>query len=256
MKKLLILISFIFLNANSFNYVKNILGENTFNTYSNLIKSSLDKNASLKDTLIFLKNNGLINLYFKTIKTIHPTFIFTDKHFIFDTKILYDSLKKMGYYNFYPIRIYKNTTYSLTLEIISQNYIDPLEFLNYLNKKGCKLTDIKKNKNFSYTIECKKPTINTIKLSKKIQILHNINGIYWITPTNFSKIYISTSKFDFWHPYIVFYDTNLNILNIISSSDIERKKILNIPQNCSYIKIADSFTKENIKRGIFVKGIK
>ena len=256
MKKLLLLLSFIFLNANSFTYVKNILGEDTFNTYYNLIKSSLDENASLKDTLIFLKNNGLINLYFKKIKTIHPTFTFIDKNSIFDTKILYDTLKEMGYYNFYPIKINKNSHYSLTLEMMSQNYIDPLEFLINLNQKGCDLINVKKNQNFSYIIECKKPIINAKKLSNKIQILHNINGIYWVNPEKFSKIYISTSKYDFWHPYIVFYDKNLNILNIISSSDLIRKKILNIPQNCSYIKIADSFTKENIKRGIFIKGLK
>jgi len=257
MKKLIFIFLAVFLFANSYTFTKNILGEETFNKYENLIKSSLEENASLKQTLIFLKDNGLINLYFNKIKTIHPTFIFSNNNPVFNTKTLYDSLKEMGYLNFYPIKIHKNQTYSITLEMKSQNYIDPLILLNQLNKRGCNITDIKKTRNFIYYISCPdEKIINTYPLTNDIQILHNITGIYWINPNNFTKIYISTSKYDFWHPYIVFYDTNLNILNIISTSDLIRKQILNIPKECKYIKITDAFTKENIKRGIFIKGIK
>ena len=256
MKKLFIIILSSFLFANSYNFAKNILGEK-FEIYKDLIKSSLEENATLKQTLIFLKSNGLINLYFKNIKTIHPKFIFTNENSIFDTKILYSILKNMGYYNFYPIAIAKDTNYSLTIETVSQNYIDPLNLLNELKKRGCNLFNIKKENNFIYYIKCFNEKIfHTYTLKKDIQALHNINGIYWINPNNFKKIYIATSKYDFWHPYVAFYDKNLNILNIISLSDLIRKQILNIPKKCKYIKITDTFTKENIKRGIFIKGLK
>jgi len=226
MKKLIFIFLACFLFANSYTFTKNILGEETFNKYENLIKSSLEENASLKQTLIFLNNTS-------------------------------NNLKEMGYLNFYPIKIHKNKTYSITLEMKSQNYIDPLILLNQLNKRGCNLTDIKKTQNFIYYISCPdEKIINTYTLTDDIQILHNITGIYWIDPGDFTKINISTSKYDFWHPYIVFYDTNLNILNIISSSDLIRKQTLNIPEECKYIKITDAFTKENIKRGIFIKGLK
>ncbi len=256
MKKLLIFFSIVYLFANSYEYAKNILGERTYYKYKNVIISSLEENASLKETIVFLENNGLINLYFNKIKTIHPTFIFKNQNPVFNTKTLYDSLKTLGYYGFYPTKIHKNNTYSITLEILSQNYIDPLNLLNELKKRGCTLYNIKKEKNFTYYISCDNEKIPNAKtLTNDIQALHNINGIYWIEPNNFKKIYISTSKYDFWHPYIVFYDKNLNILNIISTSNLERKKTLNIPQGTKYIKIADSFTKENIKRGIFIKGL-
>ncbi len=258
MKKILILFLASLLFANSYKFAQNILGKKNYLIYEHVIKTSLDKNATLKDTLIFLENNGLINLYFKKIKTIHPSFIFEDNNPVFNTKTLYDSLKKMGFYFFYPVKIHKNNKYSLTLELKAQNYINPLDLLNKLKKRGCILLNITKNNNdYKYYIDCSNEKIaNTALLSKDIQALHNINGIYWIEPNNFSKIYISTSIYDFWHPYIVFYDKNLDILNIISTSNVIRKEILNIPQNCKYIKITDSFTKENIKRGIFVKGLK
>jgi len=257
MKKIIFFFLSTFLLANSYSLIKNILGEETFNKYENLIQSSIEKNASLKDTLIFLKGSGLINLYFNKIKTIHPTFVFINNNPIFNTKTLYSTLTEIGYYNFYPIKIIKNHNYTITLEITSQNYIDPLVLLNQLNIKGCVLFNIKKEQNFTYYISCnKEKLINTASLKENTQILHNINGIYWIKTNGFKKIEISTSKYDFWHPYIVFYDTNLNILNIISTSNLLRKKILNIPQKCKYIKVTDSFTKENVKRGLFIKGLK
>ena len=254
MRLFLIPLFFVFLNAF---YAKNILDKEIYEKYKNVIESSLDENSSLKETLIFLKNNGLINLYFEKIKTINPTFVFINNNPIFNTKTLYDSLKELGYYNFYPIKIKKDTNYSITLDLISQNYIDPLDLLKSLNKRGCNIFDIKKENSFTYFIECNNEKIvKTATLKNKIQILHNINGIYWINPNNFNFIQISTSKYDFWHPYIVFYDINLNILNIISTSNLIRHKRVRIPENCKYIKITDSFTKENIKRGIFIKGLK
>ena len=256
-KYLLILISAVLLFADAYKYAENILGVKTYFKYKNVIKSTLNKNSSLKNTLIFLKNNGLINLYFKKIKTIHPTFVFINNNPVFNTKNLYDILKKMGYYNFYPVNIHKDANYTITMEMKSQNHIDPLDLLNAFEKRGCKLINIKKNNNFKYIINCLNEKLpNTVKLKKNTQALHNIKGIYWIETKDFDKIKISTSKYDFWHPYVVFYDTNLNIINIISTSDLIRKKIFDIPQKCKYIKITDSFTKENIKRGIFIKGLK
>jgi len=257
MKKLLVFIIFVCLNASSYDYVKNILGNDTFNTYKNLFYSSLDKNASLKTSITFLEDNGLLDLYFKKPKKIDPTFIFTDNNPLFNTKTLYDILNSLGIINFYPVFIQKNDSfYKITLEMKSNHYIDPLNLINSFEDKGCKITNIIKNENFTYYISCQNEKINAFTLKNKITALHKIKGIYWINPGNFSKIYIKTSKYDFFYPYIVFYDKNLNILNIITSKNIKRTLILNIPENTKYIKIKDFFTRENIKRGIFVKGLK
>jgi len=256
MRFFLVFILTINLFANSYYFIKNIIGNSKFNTYKQLIISSLDKNASLKDTIIFLENNGLLDLYKGVKNNISPTFIFINNNPIFNTKTLYDSLYYLGYINFYPIFIKKENNYSIQLKIKSKHFIDPLNLINELKKRGCKITNVIKNKNFTYYINCKNEKLKAFFLKNKIQALHKIKGIYWINPKNFKKIYIKTSKYDFFHPYIVFYDKNLNILNIITSKNIKRKLILNIPQNTTYIKIKDYFTKENIKRGIFIKGLK
>jgi len=255
MKKLVILFFCIFLYANSYNIIKNIIG-NKYNIYENLIKTSLDKNASMKQVLIFIKNNGFLNLKFKKPKTIYPSFLFTSSNDLLKTKILYESLNNLGFYDFYPVQIIKNSKYKITLEINTLNKIDPLNFYNILNQHGCNITNITNDENFTYYINCKNPQINTYNLKDSFNNFHNIKGVYWFRADDYSKVSIKTSKYDFFYPYIVFYDKNLNILNIITSKNIKRKLTLKIPVGCFYIKIEDNYTKENIKRGIFIKGIK
>ncbi len=259
MKKLLILIFFcINIFASSYDTAKNIIGQENFASFKNLFISSLDKNASVGDTITFLENNGLLNLYFKTPKTIRPTFIFINNNPLFNTKTLYDSLYSLGILNFYPVFIQKkDNVYKITLEMTSKNYINPIDIINTMKQKGCKIINIKKNQNFTYYISCANEKIdNAYPLQSKLTFLHKIKGIYWINAEKFSKIYIKTSKYDFFYPYIVFYNKNLNILNIITLENLQKTLILDIPQNTKYIKIKDSFSKENIKRGIFIKGIK
>jgi len=257
MRYLIIFLITINIFASSYETIKNLIGQKKFKTYKNLIHTSLDKNASLKETIIFLENNALLDLYSNVKDFITPEFIFNNNNPIFNTKTLYDALFSLGYVDFYPLNFYKkNNTYKIKLHIKSNHFIDPLNLLNELNKRGCNITNIKKNQFFTYFINCKNEKLKTFSLKKKIQALHKIKGIYWINPQNFKKIYIKTSKYDFFHPYIVFYDKNLHILNIITSTNIKRKLILTVPENTKYIKIKDYFTKENIKRGIFIKGLK
>jgi hypothetical protein len=136
------------------------------------------------------------------------------------------------------------------------SYIDPLEFLKEMNKYGCKVTNIKKASKYTYYLNCENAKPLTTPLDSSVKNLSNTQGEYWVSPNGYKKIAIKSSPLDFWHPYVVFYDENLNILNIIVSEDKKRQITAKIPRYCSYIKIRDAFTKENIKRGIFVKGIK
>jgi len=261
MKKIFHLLLFLSINifANSnLDIIKNLIGENKFNIYKNLITSSIENNSSLSQIINFLENNGLLNLT-STSNIIKPIFIFQNpSNPIFNTKILYDSLYTLGYINLYPTQITKQDSYyQIQLKIKAHNYIDPLNLINTLNKYNCKINNIIKKENFIYYIDCKKAIIPALPIQNTSQTITHINGIYWLKIVdNFKNIKISTSKYDFFHPYIVFYDENLHILNIITFTNVKRKLILPIPQNTKYIKIKDYFTKENIKRGIFIKGLK
>ena len=255
MKKIFLILLSLFLYANNTNFIKNLIGKEKFHTYYELIKPILNEH-DLKKTIKYLKDNGLLDIFFNSPRNIHPTFIFQNNNPILETKILYKTLNYMGYYYFYPIKINNSTNYSITLEMKSTHYIDPLLFINTISQNGCKVTNIKKQKNYTYFINCENAYLNTLKVINKTTKLLNAKGIYWINPNGYRKIQISTSKYDNWYPYIVMFDKNLNILNIISKQNHQKRIILNIPIECKYIKISDTFTKENFKRGIYIKGIK
>ncbi|ACM93523.1 conserved hypothetical protein [Nautilia profundicola AmH] len=256
MKKVIfIIVACIFLFANNSQTIKNLIGEDKFNTYYELLKPILNE-KSLTKTLEYLQNNGLLDIFFDKPKLIHPTFIFTNNNPIFNTKTLYSTLKSLGYYYFYPTKITKNGNYTITLEMKSTHYIDPLLFSKSIEQKGCNVISINKNGSYIYTIDCENEHIDTLKIvNKKIKLL-NAKGIYWLDPNGFNKVIVYSSKLDNWYPYIVFFDKNLNILNIISKENSQNTVYLNIPPECAYIKITDTFSKENFKRGIFIKGIK
>jgi len=256
MKKILIVFIFtVSVFANNIQTVKNLIGEEKFNTYYELLKPVLNETSLIK-TLEYLQNNGLLDIFFNKPKLIHPSFVFINNNPVFNTKTLYSTLNSLGYYYFYPVKISKNGNYTITLEMKSTHYIDPLLFSKTIEQSGCKVISINKNENYSYTIDCENEHINTLKvIDKKIKLL-NAKGIYWINPNSYNKIMIYSSKLDNWYPYIVFFDKNLNILNIIAKENSKRTVYLNIPAECAYIKISDIYSKENFKRGIIVKGIK
>ena len=255
MKKLLFILLFTFIFADNVQTVKNLIGKEKFQTYYELLKPVFKKN-SLKEIVKYLQNNGLLDIFFDKPKFIRPTFIFLNNNPVFNSKTLYDTLNSLGYYYFYPVNITKNKNFKITLEMKSTHFIDPLIFMNTIEQKGCKVISIKKESDYVYVLNCEKEKIDAVTLIDKKTKLINAKGIYWINPNNFQKILITTSKYDNWYPYIVFFDKNLNILNIIAKTNIQKSVLLNIPFECKYIKISDNFSKSNFKRGIIIKGLK
>jgi len=260
MKKLIIFFFIITLSFAKYeNLIINLIGKKTYTQYKGLIQTLIKEQntSSIEDLITILKENGLLELFFKKPKNIHPTFIFKNNNPIFNTKTLFTALNNLGYFYFYPINIQKqNNIYKITIEMQSNHFIDPVNFIKEIKNHGCDVTNIKKDKNFIYYIDCSNEKIDATLLTNKTQNLLNIKGEYFINTNRFKKMMIKTSKYDNFHPYIAFYDKNLNLLNIISNNNVQKNLSLKIPNNCSYIKIRDNFTKENIKRGIFIKGIK
>lgn len=252
MKKLIIFFSSILFAFN----IQNIVGQEKYQNYNNLIKSIVPQNASIKEAITILKANGLIDLFFDETKTIHPTFIFVNNNPLFDLKILNSTLFNLGYAYFYPSRVQKGDTFKVEMRLKSNHFIDPVNFINAIEKQGCEIVDVEKKDDFIYTLDCSGEKLDAIKLSDKLKSYLNVKGSYLFDAGDFSKIYVSTSRLDLWYPYIVFYDDELNIISIYSKKNIQRKVVLDIPEGTKYVKIEDNFIKSHFKRGIFIKGIK
>lgn len=63
---------------------------------------------------------------------------------------------------------------------------------------------------------------------------------------------VESAASDDWHPHIVFYDNQLNVLHIIKNDQYSKQISYDIPMNTRYIKITDFFVLDNIKRGLNV----
>ncbi|GAX87768.1 conserved hypothetical protein [Lebetimonas natsushimae] len=252
MKKLIIFLG-IFLFAN--NYVINLIGKQEYENYAPLLK--FDNNLTLKESVKKLENLGLINLFFDKPQIINTEFVFENNNPILEAKILYKTLNLMGYYYFYPSKlIYQNNKYTVDIEMKTNHYINPLILINTIENYGCRVVNIIKKDKYYYFIDAQNAKLPAIKLNKEEKKYINAKGEYWVTPNGFKKMSIVSSKLDNWYPYIVFYDKNLNILNIIAYKKVCRFLSLNIPEYTVYIKIKDNFSKINFKRGILIKGLK
>ena len=253
MKKLIFFLLSICLWANT-SFVKDLIGEEKFKTYYELIKPILDEKDLIK-TLEFLQNNGLLDIFFEKPRNIYPTFVLKNANPILEVKILYKTLNQLGYYYFYPTKIINKQNYTIMLEMNSRHFINPLLFIKTISQYGCSVTNIQKKENYTYTIDCKNAKLNAPKVINKTIRYINAKGVYFFDSNNFRTIKISTSKYDKWYPYIVLFDKNLNILNLIAKEIYQKNIIIDIPDECKYIKIKDNYSKKNIKRGIYIKGL-
>jgi len=261
MKKIILFfmaVSFLFSFENK--KIENLMGTEKFKTYNKLLaKIFVKDNYSIYEILIKLKDNGLLELFFDKAKIIHTNFIFKKGENILNAKILKDTLSSLGYYYFYPSEIKKeNNKFILKIEFKSEHFIDAVSLIDELKLRGCETLDVYRNKDvFNYEISCKHGSIKEAKLLESINRRYiNANGIYWFINDKFKQIVIKTKKIDFWHPSVWFYDKNLNLLNNIKKNRKTTNIILNIPSGCKYIKIMDTYSGENFKRGIIVKGLK
>ena len=254
MKKLIFFLLSISLWANT-SFIKDLIGTRKFKTYYELIKPILNEKDLIK-TLEFLQNNGLLNIFFEKPRNIYPTFMLKNSNPILETKILYQTLNQLGCYYFYPVKIVNKQNYIITLEINSKNFIDPLLFIKTISQYGCNVTSIKKRRNYTYIVDCKNAKLNVPKVINKPIKYINAKGVYFFSSNDFKIIKVSASTYDKWYPYIVLFDKNLNILNLIAKTTYQANVVINIPNECKYIKIKDNYSKKNIKRGIYIKGLK
>lgn len=256
---IIVLLSFSLFSFDTDEKVKNLIGQSSYTTYHKLLGKIIKKREyTIEELIALLKNNGLLELFFNNPKMIQTRFSFQKSPPVLSTKILYDSLTTLGYYYFYPSYSQKNDTrYILDIEFKSEHYIDPLTLLEEMKNRGCQMSDISKEKErFNYVFDCSEGHVKEAKpLLKTPKRYINAKGIYWISldETPFEEIEIKTKKADHWTPYIVFYDKNLEVIDIIRKKKKTTEIVLPIPENTKYIKIMDSFNKQNVKRGVIVK---
>jgi len=67
-----------------------------------------------------------------------------------------------------------------------------------------------------------------------------------------TQLEIISRRLNRWYPHIIFYDNELNILDVRKVDKATKRIRFNIPDNCIYIMVKDIYNLVNIKRGLTV----
>ena len=263
-KKLILVISFVIvLNAELSTRIQNIIGYQSYSINENLIdyimqdKTSFYKNERINylPIISILKENGLINLKLDDLTYIDVSFNIQDSSLKTIT-IIKDILKSSGHYYYFTKSISKKTNTLLwTINLKTEVAIDPLVLSNKLALANIEIRNIKREgNNWTYDIDSKNSFIYTAKdlILNEDTFIKTMKKPSFIKVTNGSSISFRSKRTNKWHPNIVFYDKDLNIVEIFKENEEYQTLSLDIPLDTKYIKINDYYTLANIKKGLSV----
>ncbi len=251
--------------ANLQDKIENFISQKNYSKQENLINvlfrnsSSFyrksDGNVDSLKVLKVLEDNGLLELFYQTPISLKVKFI-THKNPLIFMKVIKESLESIGYNYFLTTRATKSDDkYIWIINLKTKHLINPILFSQELQKRGCEVEDVEKEDAnlwvYQINSDNAKLSAKNIDLDRTVKLLKPIEP-YLIYANMATNIKIKTSFSDHWYPFVVFLD---NALHVISQTKINERKYtvkLEIPPNCTYIRIGDMYTLDNIKHGLSV----
>jgi hypothetical protein len=205
-----------------------------------------------------LKENGLLNLFFKKPKELKQSFS-TSGSPLFFVKIMGDTLRNIGYYRYVTTKSNLDSSeFVWDISLKSEYATDPLILQRELKKSGCDIIDIdKKSKDkWEYSIDMSKAYLNVVSLqaNQKVILKRSLYA-HWLNVSNIDKLVIDSSFRDRWHPELSYYDKQLHLLKVIKKDKKTVTISLKIPKYAKYIKISDIYTLKNIRENLTIKPI-
>ncbi|WP_026944168.1 hypothetical protein [Helicobacter rodentium] len=201
-----------------------------------------------------LKQNGLLKLTFKQPRELEVTFSIQENPTTF-TSVLYDILNEMGYYYFLlKESMLDGRQFKFILSMNTEYAIDPTLLQEKLSDYGYKVQNIERNSIYQWNYAI---TNTTFAYPKATQLTPsqtnqkaNLKGEYWYQISNGTRLEVKSSNGILWYPKLIFFDKNLNILEIISSQKTLQIIQKEIPKGAIFVKITDTFLPITIKNGL------
>lgn len=205
-----------------------------------------------------LKDNGVLNLFFKKPREISMTFK-TNGESLFFVKIMSDTLRNIGYYRYVTREsTLTNSEFTWKISLTTEYATDPVVLEKELKKSGCEITDVIKDAKFEWTylIDMTNARLNTRVLHKdEILKLKRSLYSYWLDVSEVQSLRIDSSRRNSWYPYIAYYDKSLKLLRVIRRDKKRSTITLNMKENTHYLKISDIYTLKNIKDSLVLTPI-
>lgn len=245
--------------------ILNILGENYYNrnrSFINKIFSNEEyfyQNGSLDmyKVVSTLQTNGLLKLKFPKPQEFNVVFISKTSP-IFLLRSINKSLSYMGYYYWITNEAsYQEDMSKIKVSLITEHIIDPIALLNELSKNGFVSSNItrKSDNEWWYHLSLPNPKLPDAKFISKGNSINitEIVGEYWIEIGSYNgRLEVSTLNSRNFNPRIIFFDKNLNILEVQTLSRRNNLNV-NIIENTRFIQIKDSESLSNLKGGVNIR---
>lgn len=245
--------------------VKNLIGQNNYTVHNSLINMLLKDESKfvINEKILYFKlfkelqQNGLLNLKLDKPRDITIEFK-TDNQNIKAYKILNDAMQALGYRYFFTKSMKLDENNQLVWKIMfkTEYMLDPVMFISELQLNNCKVTDVvnKANNHWYYEVNFDNARLNSAKKVSKFEKLKFSKPLRAIflkvdAPTS---LFVLSRNLNNWFPSIVFYDKDLNVLEVIKKDDVHKQFKTKIPVETKYIKIDDLYNLVNIKRGLTV----
>jgi len=241
--------------------IKELIGDNAYARHVKFIKIIFaneedfytNERVDVANVIQTLKDNGLLDLFFKKPKEMHLTFQ-SSGYPLFFVKIMSDTLQSMGYYRFITDRSKQDESgFFWTIRLMGEYAIDPVLLKTALQKRGCDIVDIDRNSqtDWSYHIDMKNAYLMLEELLPyKERELKKSLYEHWLNVKSSKSLILWSLKGNNWYPYVSIYDKELHLLKVYKRDKRTKKIKLELPQGTVYVKIADLYSLKNIKGGL------
>jgi hypothetical protein len=238
--------------------IKSFLNEKSYAANKDFINVIFEPKSSfyIKDrvdavkVIQTLKDNGLLNLFFKSPQDFRLNFK-TSGFPLFFVKIMEDTLQNIGYFRYVTTASNFDTSeFTWSINLTSEYATDPLILQNELHKSGCNIVDVNKNslKEWTYTIDITNGYLNVVQLhaDEELKLKRSLYA-HWLDISKIRSLKIRSSRRNRWYPYIAYYDASLHLLKLLKRDKIYKELSLKMPKNAKYMKISDMYTLKNVR---------
>lgn len=203
-----------------------------------------------------LKENGLLTLFFNTPRQVELTFETNGTPQFFMT-LMSETLRDMGYYHYLTdLEVLNNTGFTWRIRMDSEYATDPTALQRELGQRGCRILDLERisDTRWRYFIDMSGAHLKLTPLApgKKVTLKRLVYP-RWLDVTRARKLTLWSLKGNNWYPYIAFYDDSLRLLKLYKRDKRSWQIIMTLPRGCAYVKIADLYSRKNMKAGLSVK---
>ncbi len=203
-----------------------------------------------------LKENGLLSLFFSSPSNVEITFE-TNGSPQFFMMLMNETLREMGYYHYLTDSVVLNNAgFTWRIQMESEYATDPTALQHELARRGCRILDLERIRDtrWRYLIDMSGAhlKLKPLEPGKKVTLKRLVYP-RWLDVSRVRKLTLWSLKGNNWYPYIAFYDDSLRLLKLYKRDKRSWQIIMTLPRGCAYVKIADLYSRKNIKAGLSVE---